>query len=267
MKCFTLAFFVLLLALPLHAQEWRPLFDGQSFDGWTNQNGEAGDTERTPAWEVVDGMLHLDRTNGKGGNLLTEREYGDFELLFEWKVAPEANNGIKYRVKDYDGRVLGLEYQVIDDFGQPKLKQKHKTASIYDIYDAAEHSHLQPADMWNRGRILVRNSHVQHWLNGRLITEAKIGSQDWEEHLAESKFADVPGFANNYFGRIMLTDHKDEVWYRNIFIREFPGNSASEVAASQVSSTQCPSPKAVSSPNACCCRPAASRRRLFRRRR
>ena len=148
--------------------------------------------------------------------------------------------------------------------GSPS-SSKHKTASIYDIYDASEHSQLQPADMWNRGRILVRNNHVQHWLNGQLITEAKIGSEDWDQHLAESKFADVPGFGSNYFGRIMLTDHKDEVWYRNVFIREFTSHTAS--AGATASASHCSTATVASSRNACCCRPATSRRRLFRRRR
>lgn len=267
MKFLSLSLLVFLLATPLNAQQWHPLFDGQSFDGWTSQNGDPVDPESTEAWEVEGGMLHLDRTKGKGGNLLTEREFGDFELVFEWKVAPKANNGIKYRVKDFDGRVLGMEYQVIDDFGNPKLKPKHKTASIYDIYDAKEHALLQPADMWNRGRVLVKNDHVQHWLNGQLIAEAKIGSEDWDQHLAQSKFADVPGFGRNHFGRIMLTDHKDEVWYRNIFIREFPSVSAQDVGCSDVVAASSRGNQSAASASACCCQPTAARRRLFRRRR
>ena len=269
----TIAFLLPLLFVTLtHGQEWKPLFDGQSFDGWTKANGTAVDAETTPAWEVTNGMLHLDRTKGKGGNLLTDREYGDFEMLFEWKVAPGANNGIKYRVREFDkGRVLGLEYQVIDDFGKPKLAANHKTASIYDIYDAKDHNVLQPADQWNRGRIVVQNNRIEHWLNGSLISEAEVGSEDWDEHIAESKFADVPGFGVNSFGHIMLTDHKDEVWYRNLFIRELTISYSGMQPTTQLTTTpSCMPPPMAQVTSSCCCQPSqrrASRRRigLFRR--
>lgn len=228
-------------------QSWQPLFDGTSFAGWQNGKGEPVSAK---AWEVVDGMLHLDRTKGTGGNLLTAREFGDFELVFEWKVAPKANNGIKYRVRDFDGRTLGLEYQVIDDFGRPQLTADHKTASIYDIVEAKAHEVLKPAGEFNRGRILVRQNHIEHWLNGHLIASADVGSETWQQDIANSKFNDVEGFGLNQQGRIMLTDHNDEVWYRNIFIREFgAGTEALSATGSGHSS-------------ACCCPP---RRRLLGR--
>ena len=246
-----------LLLTDASAQEWQPLFDGLSFDGWVKQDGDPVDAD---AWEVRDGMLHLDRSKGKGGNLFTQREYGDFELIFEWKVAPEANNGIKYRVAKFGEKTLGIEYQVIDDYGNPKLKPKHKTASLYDIYEAKEHAYLRPADEFNRGRIVVRNNRIEHWLNGHLITEAEVGSDEWRERIAESKFSDVEGFGINQIGRIMITDHNDEVWYRNIFIRELsPAPTGSSASAATLARCCCPTT-----------RPQASRRsrgllrRLFR---
>ena len=201
----------------LWAQSWQPLFDGHSFDGWTQANGSSVEA---PAWEIVDGMLHLDRSKGAGGNLLTERKFGDFELSFEWKVARQANNGIKYRVADFDGRVLGLEYQVIDDGTLPQLKPNHKTASIYDIYDVPDHNLLRPAGEFNRGRIVVRHDRIEHWLNGCRLTVAYVGSDEWNQRIAASKFSDVEGFGTIQIGHIMITDHKDEVWYRNIYVRD-----------------------------------------------
>jgi hypothetical protein len=214
------SFLMMLIINPsVIAQPWRPLFDGQSFDGWVAQNGNPIEGK---GWQVQDGMLHLDRSQGQGGNLLTEREYGNFELVFEWKVAPQANNGIKYRVQEFDGRTLGLEYQVIDDSLLPKLSPNHKTGAIYDIVAVREHDVLRPAGEFNRGRIVVSGNHIEHWLNGQLVAETQVGSKDWDERIAQSKFADVAGFGRNQFGRIMLTDHNDEVWYRNVFIREWP---------------------------------------------
>lgn len=261
----------LFLAAPVFAQEWKPLFDGYSFDGWTMGNGEAVDLDESPAWEVTDGMLHLDRSKGKGGAILTDRDYGDFEMLFEWKVAPKSNNGIKYRVQRFDRGLLGLEYQVIDDPEHPNLAFKHKTASIYDVYDAKEHSVLNPADTWNRGRIVVRNNQIEHWLNGHLITRADVESEDWNEHIAASKFSDVPGFGTNALGRIMITDHQDEVWYRNIFIREFPNSAVTGVAqlAAKTTTTKCVSarPRCSSVVTKCPSPSRTARRFLFRRRR
>lgn len=236
----------------LFAQQWTPLFDGHSFAGWTDLNGQPVEAD---GWEVRDGMLHLDRSKGSGGNLLSDREYGDFELLFEWKVAPKANNGIKYRVRQFGEKTLGLEYQAIDDYGQPQLAANHKTASIYDIYDAKSHDYLRPADEFNRGRIVVHNNRIEHWLNGHLITEAEVGSADWQERIAKSKFADVEGFGLNHFGKIMLTDHKDEVWYRNIFIRELQPTTIGGSTTTVGSLVQSP----------CCCPSPVSRRRLFGR--
>ena len=248
------ALLFVLLTSPLVAQEWTPLFDGLTFNGWETPAGKPVDA---PAWEVADGMLHLDRSKGRGGSLVTDRDYGDFELLFEWKVAPGANNGIKYRVKEFDdGRTLGVEYQVIDDFGKPNLTAKHKTASIYDIYDAKEHEWLRPAGEFNRGRIVVRNNRLEHWLNGHLIAAADVGSDEWNTNIANSKFAKVEGFGINRLGRIMITDHNDEVWYRNVFIREFEASDSPVV-------------EVMASTEAFCCCPSVSpvaTRGLFRRR-
>lgn len=216
---------LLLLASQAIGQGWQPLFDGSSFAGWTTGNG---DPVNSPGWEVVDGMLHLDRSKGRGGNLLTARAYGDFELVFEWTVAPGANNGIKYRVQQFDGRTLGIEYQIIDDERHPKLSPDHKTASLYDIYDARSHDLLRPAGEFNRGRIVVKQERIQHWLNGHLIAEAIVGSPEWDERIAKSKFADVVGFGRNPLGKIMITDHNDEVWYRNIFIRDLTHSVSSD---------------------------------------
>ena len=228
-------------------QEWRPLFDGQSLDGWVTQDRQPVDAT---SWEVRDGMLHLDHLKGDGGNLLTDQDYGDFELSFEWKVAPKANNGIKYRVQDFDGRTLGLEYQVIDDAGLPQLKPNHKTASIYDIYDVKEHSLLKPAGEFNRGRIVVNHNRIEHWLNGQLVAEAEVGSDQWQQRIADSKFSDVDGFGLNHFGRIMITDHHDEVWYRNIFIRDLSPRFQAVAASTS---------------HGCCCPQETARRGLFRR--
>ena len=204
----------------VHAQGWQPLFNGYSFDGWTTQNGTPVTAD---AWKVEDGgVMHLNTAVGRGGNILSGREYGNFELVFEWNISEKGNNGIKYRVNDFGGRVLGVEYQVIDDAGK-NLKPKHKTASLYDIYEPVDHNLLKPPGEWNRGRIVVQGNLIEHWVNGNLVTKAEVGSQEWNDRIAKSKFHDVENFGTTPTGRIMITDHNDEVRYRNIFIRELSG--------------------------------------------
>ena len=195
---------------------WMPLFDGHTLNGWTTQNGKP---VRAKAWRAENGILHLDRSAGRGGNILTDSEFGNFEMVFEWKNSPKGNSGIKYRVKSFDGRVLGCEYQMIDDASFPKMKPKHATASLYDVYDANPSKYLKPVGQFNHGRIVVCGNRIQHWLNGQMVMCAIVGSCEWQQRIAESKFSDVEGFGENRYGKIMLTDHNDEIWFRNIFIR------------------------------------------------
>ena len=218
----------LLLAAPAFGAGWTALFDGHSFNGWTTQDGEPVEEG---AWGVVDGTIHLDTSGDHGGNLITAREYGDFELVFEWKISERGNNGIKYRVKDFDGRVLGCEYQIIDDERNKNLRPTQRTAALYDVYEPREYDDLlKPVGEFNRGSILVCGNRIEHWLNGHLVVAATVGGPEWEERIGNSKFSDVEGFGKNRCGRIMLTDHNDEVWYRSIYVR--PLSSHRQMASS-----------------------------------
>ena len=200
-----------------HAQQTIPLFDGKTLDGWTTIDGKPV----TRGWETVDGAMHLPENAG-AGNIVTAKEYGDFDLRFEWKISEGGNNGIKYRVRRFDKRVLGCEYQILDDGGHPDGQTpKKSTGSLFDVCAPNADKHLKPAGEYNSSRIVVRGDHVQHWLNGDLILAVRVGSPDWVAKKARSKFSKVPGFGENRNGKIMLTDHGDEVWYRNIKITAY----------------------------------------------
>lgn len=192
-------------------------FAGESLAGWMAADGSPG----TAGWEITDGVYHLRaeavrRENGAtAGHLLTVAEYGDFRLDFEWKVAPGGNSGIKYRVRRYGTRWLGCEYQIYDDTGARTTPPRNRSGALYDLYEPATDKVLHPAGEWNTARIEVRDGHVEHWLNGRRIVAADVGDDEWNRRIAESKFNDVPDFARNPRGRLMLTSHGSEVWYRN----------------------------------------------------
>lgn len=212
--------FTSILAVSIAAQAgnppgWHDLLAGDSLRAWVDGDGKP---VKAGKWTVKEGVLHL---SGKGGgNIYTARDYGDFELTFEWKIAPRGNSGVKYRMAAYpDKGRLGPEYQVYDDGG--KLFQKGSTAGLYDIVAPdPETKELKPVGEWNSSRIVTHGGHLQHFLNGKKVVDIMIGTPKWKTAVARSKFRSVPGFAENARGPIMLQDHGSEVWYRRILIRE-----------------------------------------------
>ena len=189
-----------------------PLFDGKTLDNWTTVSGEPV----TTGWEVVDGVIHLNKDQGRAGHILSKHEYGDFELTFDWKIAAGGNSGLKYRVRNYGNKTLGCEYQIYDDESAGNLPPRGSTGSLYAIYEPNENKQLNPAGEFNSTRILVRGNLIEHWLNGKLIVTAIVGSDEWHERVAASKFDKEEDFGENRFGKIMLTDHGSEVWYRDL---------------------------------------------------
>jgi Domain of Unknown Function (DUF1080) len=194
--------------------EWTPLLDGKTLAGWA-----AADGTQSAGWSVeADGVLYF---NGKGNVLLSDKEYSNFELEWEWKLAEGGNNGLKYWVTKIGKEWLGIEYQMIDDHKHVDgLKGgSHNTASIYDIFDAAKDKILKPIGEWNTSRVVVNEGKIEHWLNGKLASSADTKTDEWKAHIAKSKFKNKEGFAPGH-GKLMLTAHGDPAWYRNIRVRE-----------------------------------------------
>jgi len=201
---------ITLLAIPAGAQEgeWKSLFDGKTFSGWQSGNGKPV----SKGWVVVDGCIHRE---SRGGDIVTVEQFEDFELELEWKVAPKANSGIKYRFK----KGLGPEYQVLDD----KLHGNGKNpltsaAAMYALFACNDQKVLKPVGEFNKARIVARGTKLEHWLNGKKVLEVDTASPAWEKAKANSKFKGKAGYGEGS-GRILLQDHGDKVWYRNIRIR------------------------------------------------
>jgi Domain of Unknown Function (DUF1080) len=195
--------------------DWVSLFDGKSLAGWNGPDG----AKPGPGWSIQEDSIHLD---GKGGILLSDKEYSSFELEWQWKVAEGGNNGLKYWVTKVDGKEwLGIEYQMIDDNKHPDgLKGgSHNTASIYDLKDSAKDKILNPPGQWNSSRVVVNNGVIEHYLNGKLASTVDTKTDEWKECLAKSKFKNKVGFAPGK-GKLMLTDHGDQVWFKGIRIKE-----------------------------------------------
>jgi hypothetical protein len=197
------------------AEDYVSLFDGKTFAGWAGSEG----AKPGEGWSIADGELRLD---GKGGNLFSEKEYSDFDLEWEWKLAEGGNNGVKYWVTKVGGKEwLGIEYQMLDDLRHPDSKNgaKRLTASFYDIQPPTAKTKVKPSGEWNHSRIVAQGGKLQHWLNGELVGEADTSTAEWKANVAASKFKGKQGFAPGK-GRIMITDHSDKTSYRNIRIKE-----------------------------------------------
>jgi 3-keto-disaccharide hydrolase len=199
------------------AAGWRPLLDGKSTAGWRGYK-KAG---MPSGWQVVDGAL---TRVGQGGDIITNDQFGNFELALEWNVAPGGNSGIFYRVTEEGqaGYETGPEMQVLDDARHVDGTSRLTAAgSLYGIY-AAPPGVVKPAGEWNTVRIVVNGNHVEHWLNGVKVVDYELGSPDWEKLVAGSKFKAWPGYGRAKRGHIALQDHGDWVAYRNIKIKVLP---------------------------------------------
>jgi hypothetical protein len=190
---------------------WKLLFDGKTLDGWKGYKKD----KPADSWKVVDGVLTLD---GKGGDICTVEEFGDFEFQIDWKISAGGNSGIMYRVAETRGAPYetGPEYQVLDDEKHGDGKNPLTSAgSIYAVYAPAKKV-VKPAGEWNHTKIVAKGNHIEHWLNGEKVCEAEIGSEDWNAKVAKSKWAKVTTYAKETKGKIDLQDHGNKVEYKNI---------------------------------------------------
>ncbi len=201
------------------SEGWKLLFDGTSLHGWRNFKKLAPPQK---GWVVHgESLMHL--TKGGGGDIITDSDFGDFELKWEWKVAPGANSGLKYFVTEERSSAIGHEYQLIDDTRHPdaKLAQgKRVTASFYDVLKPLP-TQLKPVGDWNESEVLVRGKHVEHWLNGQKVLSYDLESAELKAAISLSKFKNTPRFGTQMRGHILLQDHGDEISFRNLKIREF----------------------------------------------
>lgn len=200
---------------------WTVLFDGSNTDHWI----ELGqDKFPRNGWVIEDGALVLN----KGGNIITREQYADFELEFEFNLTEGANSGIKYYVAEVtngkNGKTVmnGPEYQIIDDVDNPDIQEREDetvtTAALYLFYEPQD-KQLNPAGEWNSGKIISQNGQVEHWLNGVKVVSYQRGGADYLARKAETKFRDYEAYGEVEQGHIMLTDHNDKVYFRNIRVK------------------------------------------------
>ncbi|WP_339925943.1 DUF1080 domain-containing protein [uncultured Cyclobacterium sp.] len=204
-------------------EEWISLFDGDGLTGWTS----FGKDQPGEAWEAADGVLYFNSgkkdEGASGGDLVTKETFGDFHLEIEWKISEGGNSGIMFFVQDngeYDRPYhTGPEYQVLDNDGHKDGKIiTHRAGDLYDMIESTEEA-AKPVGEWNKTEIIINDSKLQFFLNGVKTVETTLWDDQWNAMVAESKFAQWEGFAKFKEGKIVLQDHGDDVWFRNIKIK------------------------------------------------
>jgi hypothetical protein len=200
---------------------WMLLFDGHTVDGWRGYK-RADATEGR--WKVEEGMLTLPPDNGRDTHgqrdIISKDTFEQFELVFDWRIASGGNSGVKYFVLEDLESAIGHEYQLIDDerHADAKVGPHRQTAAFYDVLPAADRP-TKPAGEWNTTRIVVRGQTVEHWLNGKKVLQYELNSPALNAAIAKSKFKSIGRFGKRQNGHLLLQDHGDQVWFRNIKIR------------------------------------------------
>lgn len=205
-------------------QGWQLLFDGKTTTGWKGFQKPAFPEK---GWAVEDGCI---KCLGKGGDIITTEKFSDFELVWEWKMSPKGNSGVKYLIDEkrvdpkgklYTG-AIGHEYQMLDDNEHPdRANPTHRSGAWYDVV-APKDAKLKPVGEFNESRLILNGKHLEHWLNGACVVAYDLDSPESLAGIAKSKFKNVPGFADKIATPILLQDHGDVVWVRNIKLRPLP---------------------------------------------
>jgi hypothetical protein len=213
---------------------WILLFDGETLQGW---RGLGRENIPRGHWIIEEGAikkvadkdvpLQEDGQPLEGCDLLTIQTFENFELTLEWKISPGGNSGVKYNVSEEmstahppENAALGFEYQIIDNERHlDALLGKDRTAAaLYDLI-GPENKSLKPVGEFNSARIVFRGYHGEHWLNGVKVLEYDLNTPEMDQLIERSKYRDIQDFAQKRNGHIVLQDHADAVWFRNIKIR------------------------------------------------
>ena len=201
---------------------WKLLFDGKTTKGWHTYLRDTVGAK----WQVKDGALVFDPEQPQegGGDIVTNDSYENYELNLEWKISKGGNSGIIFDIQEDPANratyLTGPEMQVLDNKdASDNKKANHLAGSLYDMIVPSKDV-CKPAGEWNKVKLRKKEGQLTFWLNGTQIVDVKMGSDEWNKVLADSKFKNWKGFAQYPKGHIALQDHGHLVSYRNIKLKE-----------------------------------------------
>jgi len=200
---------------------WVSLFDGTTTAGWHSYGKPTAEAR----WKIADGALSIDTSVKKGGDLVSDNSYDNYDLKLEWRISKNGNSGIIFLVQEDTSKFKntynsGPEMQVLDNDGHPDGKiLKHRAGDLYDLIKSNSEP-VKPVGEWNQVEIIVNKGKLDLVLNGVTTVSTSLWDDAWKKLVAGSKFKDMPNWATFTSGKIALQDHGNAVWYRNIMIKK-----------------------------------------------
>jgi hypothetical protein len=235
------------------AEGWRLLFDGKTYANWEDP------TKKSPpsnAFTIEDGCIRSLPHPAIDEDLFTKELFSDFELEFDWKIAPGGNSGVKYRIQDrvmlndtkpgqrFENRVnesmknrrkdrpakgqeyvIGFEYQVLDNAANPDARRgtNHQAGALYDMISPAKDA-TRPVGEFNHSRLVVKGDHIEHWLNGEKVVDGSLKDPGVAKGSAarwgtESPVYDLLVNQPRKECQISIQNHESDAWFKNIKIR------------------------------------------------
>jgi len=217
------------------AEGWKLLFDGKTSNGWRSAKADAFPTE---GWTIADGMLQVWENGGAesthGGDIITVEQYENFWVSVDFKLTRGANSGLKYFVRPdlYEpgaASAIGCEFQLLDDNNHPDAKLgrdgNRTLGSLYDLITADKSDAWFNMGQWNTAQVMVNGNHVEHWLNGTKVVEYDRNTPEFNDLVQTSKYKNWENFGNHKKGHILLQEHGNEVFFRNVMIKELPASN------------------------------------------
>jgi hypothetical protein len=210
------AFLITACSISIGRNRWQRLLNDDAGRFWRAYR----QADLPAGWQMVDGAL---TRVAQAGDIVSREEFQDFELELEWQISAGGNSGVFFHVVEDSALsavyLSGPEMQVLDNAGHADGRNPLTSAGSNFALHAPARDVTLPVGQWNRARLVVDGSHVEHWLNGEKIVEYELWSEDWKQRVQASKFKDMPRYGQARRGHIALQDHGDRVAYRNIRIR------------------------------------------------
>ncbi|MES2374622.1 MAG: DUF1080 domain-containing protein [Bacteroidota bacterium] len=206
---------------PKQDKGWTSLFDGKTLKGWHVY----GHKPLNDSWSVQDGSIFFDKSKKAIGDLLTDKQYENFHLKYDWKISPNGNSGLIFWIQEDTVKYkqtyhTGPEMQVLDNDGHKDGKiPKHRAGNLYDLIQGKEGA-VKAVGEWNTAEIISNRGKLEFILNGVSVLSTNYGDDNWKQMVAGSKFKQWPDFGTVFKGYIGLQNHDCDVWYKNIVIKQ-----------------------------------------------